>query len=250
MNLEWGTFALLMLIVVISHVLEGITGFGSTALSIPFMSLLIPVYVAKPVLAIYTLILCGYILFRHHRQIHWAAFRKMASWLLPGLPAGIAVYAFLPQRLLMWVLAVFTVAVAIRGLGICFELLPPEKRSLPKAVERLLLLLGGAMHGAFASGGPIIVIHATKAVPDKDQFRATMCLIWLMLNSILLVQMGVAKQLTEEVLLLSVEGLPFLIFSTILGDLAQKRMKGGVFTKITFAMLLLSGLAMVWTQLR
>ena len=250
MNPDWLTFVLLMVIVVISHVLESITGFGSTALSLPFMTLLIPVYVAKPVLAIYTLLLCGYILLCNRRQIRWDAFRQMVLWLLPGLLMGMMVYAFLPQKLLLWVLTVFTIAIAVRGLGKCFGLLPAEGKPFPKTVDRLLLLLGGVMHGAFAAGGPILVIHAAKAVPDKTQFRATMCLIWLMLNSILLIQMGIAGQLTSQVLSLTVKGLPFLIISILLGDRIQKRMNGEGFSKITFAMLLLSGLAMAWTQLR
>lgn len=249
MTLPWQTFALLMVIVVISHLLEGITGFGSTALSMPFMSMLVPVYLAKPFLTIYTLLLCAYILIRHHRHIRWAAFKKMAFWLLLGLPVGMAAYAYLPQRLFMWCLAVFTIVVAVRGLGISLKLLRPQKE-LPAAAEKTLLLLGGILHGAFAFGGPVIVICTTRTIQDKDQFRATMCLVWLMLNSILLLQMGVMGQLTADVFGLCLKGLPFLIASTLLADAVQKKVKAAVFTGITFSMLLLSGLAIVWTQLQ
>ena len=244
----WLIFTLFALIVAGAHVLEGITGFGSTALSMPFLTLLVGVQLAKPVLTIYTLLLCVYILAREYRRVDLRVFGKMAVCLLTGLTVGVAAYSRLPQDLLLAALAVFMIAVSLRGLlqtsGAVRAGKPVRGR-----VGLLLVFLGGILHGAFASGGPLIVIYSADALPGKSTFRATMCLVWLTLNTILLAQMGVAGELTSEVWGLSARGLPFLVAGTLLGDAAHKRVSARKFTLLMYAMLLLSGAALVWNLL-
>jgi uncharacterized membrane protein YfcA len=51
----------------------------------------------------------------------------------------------------------------------------------------LILVVGGMVHGAFASGGPLVVLYASKTLTDKGSFRATLCLLWTTLNTLLLI---------------------------------------------------------------
>lgn len=244
----WLIFALFALIVVAAHILEGITGFGSTALSMPFLTLLVGVRIAKPVLTIYTLLLCVYILAREFRNVDLRVFGRMAVCLLLGLPVGIAAYSILPQTLLLGMLAFFMIAVSIRGL-VHARTDRPHSHPVPGWAGLLLVFLGSVLHGAFASGGPLIVLYSADALPDKSRFRATMCLVWLTLNSLLLAQMGVADELTGDVWRMTVCGLPFLILGTLLGDAAHRRVSAQKFTVIMYVMLLLSGAALIWNLL-
>ena len=107
------------------------------------------------------------------------------------------------------------------------------------------MFLGGIFHGAFSSGGPLIIIYATEKIKDKSAFRATMCMVWLAMNVLLLTQMAFAGQLGADVWKTALWGLPALVVGTVLGDWAHHRIRDTVFTKLTYGILLLSGVFMV-----
>ena len=234
---------LFSLIVFLSQTLEGITGFGSTALSLPFVTLMLSIEVARPVLMLYTLLLCLYILPPSLRQIDWKHYGIMLGLMALGLPLGMLLYTRLPRVLLLGLLAFFMIAVALRGLWQAFNTQKKEK-PMPGWLLALLTFLGGIIHGAFSSGGPLVIIYATEKIKDKSRFRATMCMIWFTLNVLLLGQMAVTGAIPAAVWQTSLWGLPALLAGTVLGDIAHKKLEAGLFTKITYAVLLLSGVFM------
>ena len=95
---QWAVVLLFSLIVLAAHFLEGITGFGSTALSVPFLAVLLGIDVAKPVMMLYTLVLCAYILPRNLRHIAWKRYARIMAALLLGLPLGVLLYNRLPYQ--------------------------------------------------------------------------------------------------------------------------------------------------------
>lgn len=237
----WLVLGLFFFIVVVSHVLEGITGFGSTALSIPFLSVLLGIGTAKAVLVLYTLFLCLYVLARSFSQVEWRHLGVMAGLAGAGIPVGLALYNRLPRAPLLALLGVFMVAVAARGLLLALGVTRPKAR--PKnGVLYAALLAGGVIQGAFASGGPLIILYATQKVPDKSRFRATMCMVWLVLDAFLLGQMAFAGQLEGDVWRVALWGFPFLVAGTVLGDIAHKRVSDAFFNKLIYAVLLVSGI--------
>ena len=42
-----------------------------------------------------------------------------------------------------------------------------------------VIFAAGIIHGMFVSGGALLVIYAAGALKDKEEFRATIALIWL-----------------------------------------------------------------------
>lgn len=231
------------LVVFVSHVLEGITGFGSTALSLPFVAVMLGIGVAKPVLMLYTMPLCIFILCKTWRCIQWRHFARMMGMLALGLPLGILLYDWLPQKPLLGLLAAFMVVVSVRGLLLAFGVLK-QKRAMRDGVALAMVFLGGIIHGAFSSGGPLVILYSAEKIPDKTQFRATMCAIWLTLNIVLLAQIGFAGQLSSEVWRMGLWGAPFLVAGTLLGDWLHSKVKAELFTKLTYAILLVSGVFM------
>lgn len=237
---QWLVLGLFFFIVVVSHILEGITGFGSTALSIPFLAVLLGMDVAKAVLMLYTLFLCVYVLARSLRQVDWKRWGVMIGMAALGLPIGLLLYNRLPRQLLLVLLAVFMVLVSARGLLTAFGVIK-QKKAPPNWLLLLALFAGGIIQGAFASGGPLLIVYSAEKVKEKSRFRATMCMVWIVLDIVLLAQMGFAGQLGGDVWTTALWGLPFLIAGTVLGDMAHKRVSDAFFTKLMYGMLLASG---------
>jgi len=238
---NWLMLTLFLAIVFLAHMLEGITGFGSTALSIPFLSVLLGVEIAKPLLMLYTLFLSIYILIRAYRDIDWKSLAVILGMAALGLPIGLLLYNRLPREILMITLGIFMVIISIRGLLFTFGIV--KENGEPKNWLLLLALFcGGMIQGAFGSGGPLFILYTTQKIKEKSRFRATMCLVWLVLNSVLLIQMQLANQLSPEMWRFSLYGAPALIAGALLGNYAHKKVSDAAFTKLIYSVLLVSGM--------
>lgn len=248
------------LVVLITHFIEGITGFGCTVLALPFCSSLAGIKVAVPVLVIIAWLLALYIIIIDFRKIIWREYTKIIAFVILGLPIGMWLFGRLPEAILKKLLGAFMIIVAVRGLyaafmskraeGCCGEAIAgPGKRAGIARYKSILLnfvlFLGGVIHGAFGSGGPFIVIYAAKALPDKSNFRATISMLWLTLNSIIIIRDLKGGVMSEPVLKIVLWTLPFLAIGMVLGNYAHKKIRGNSFVKLVYGVLLLSGVFML-----
>jgi uncharacterized membrane protein YfcA len=236
-------FILFGVVVLITHLLEGITGFGCTALALPFCTLLVGIKTAVPALVILAWILALYVIIIDHKHIVWRQFGKILLLVILGLPIGIILFSYMPETILKIVLGVFMILVATRGIYFNFKKIPSSGQ-IPGFLLNILLFLGGIIHGAFGSGGPFVVIYATKNLPQKSNFRATLCTLWFTLNSIIIIKDWSAGALTSSVINLLFISLPFLIAGMILGNVVHGKLNEKIFTKMIYVVLLVSGLFM------
>lgn len=233
------------LVIFITHTLEAITGFGCTVLAFPFVILLMKdLERAKIVLSILAWVLAAYFAITKYKQINWKQFGIILLFAGLGMPVGMLLFKSFDAAILTKALGVFIVFSAAIQLYKCYI---PEKnnRAIPAFVSYIFLLSGGIIHGAFAVGGPLIVLYSTKKIPDKGQFRATMCLLWATLNTVLILQYFIEKKLTIEVGRDLLFLLPFLVAGIIVGEIIHNKVSEILFKRIVFASLLLVGMAMV-----
>ncbi|SHH63058.1 sulfite exporter TauE/SafE family protein [Clostridium grantii] len=231
------------IVVLITHFIEGITGFGCTVLALPFCVLLVGIKSAVPVLVILAWILALYVIIIDFKNIIWKEFTRIVVFVGIGLPIGMILFSKLPESILKSILGVFMILVSIRGLYTSFK--PSTKTlSLNKYVMNFILFLGGIIHGAFGSGGPFIVIYAAKALPNKSNFRATICLLWLSLNSVIIVKNISVGAITPDVLKLLLFTIPFLVVGMLLGNKAHNTIDEKIFIKVVYGVLLISGFFM------
>lgn len=237
------------LVVLITHFMEGLAGFGCTILALPFCIALAGINVAVPVLIVLAWVLVLYVVVIDYKNIVWKEFIKIVSFVILGLPIGMWAFSSLPEVLLKRLLGVFMIVVSLRGLYLAFfakavQVTKTEMSKWKKYALNGLLFLGGIIHGAFSSGGPFVIIYAAQALPDKSQFRATLCMLWLALNSLMIITNFTKGVMTFDVLRLIGWSLPFLVAGMLLGNYAHHKVKGDVFVKIVYAVLFLSGLFM------
>ena len=236
------SYLLLGFVVLLTHFLEGITGFGCTVLALPFAIMLVGTKQAVPELLFVALLLAIIIVAIDRKHIVWKEFFKILLFVALGLPFGIFSFGYFDENVLRWILGVFMVVVAIRGL-LSFVMALDETH-LPKWVLNLLLVGGGFIHGVFSSGGPLVVIYARQALPDKTRFRATISMLWLTLNTVMLAQGVISGRMTAEIWEIIAICLPFLLVGAIGGNWAHRHIKDRYFSQIVYSVLLVSGLFM------
>ena len=104
-----------------------------------------------------------------------------------------------------------------------------------------LLAGGGIIHGLFASGGPLIVYHASREIPDKQVFRVTLSTLWILLNSALLVSYAFTGRIDVESAALAGKLLLALAAGVVLGELIHKRVNERRFRVVVQGVLLFTG---------
>ncbi|MTK13055.1 MAG: sulfite exporter TauE/SafE family protein [Clostridiaceae bacterium] len=233
------TIILFGLTVLITHFLEGITGFGCTVLAMPFCIMLVGIKVSKPILAICSLLLSIFIIINSYKHILWNHYIKILCYVSLGLPLGFWAFDKLPESTLKRILALFMIAVAIRGLLLSYGKYKATK-PINNHVLSFILFLGGCIHGAFASGGPLVILYASEKIKNKTNFRATLCLLWITLNTIVILQSFIKGSLTSDTLRLLLFILPFLFIGAVLGNWAHYRIKDSIFSKMVYIVLFIS----------
>jgi uncharacterized membrane protein YfcA len=233
---------------VFTHFIEGITGFGSTVLALPFAITLLGVASAVPLLSLHAWFLAAFVVITDFRRIVWRQYLIVMAFVLAGLPIGIWSFTVLPEAALKSLLAVFLIGVSLEGLSRFMRHREPET-GIPKAGQVLLyilLFLGGIIHGAFSSGGPLIILYVSKTIRDKGNFRATMCAFWFSLNLILLIRNIASGVFSPALMAILIPSLPFLALGTLLGNWAHRVIPGKWFTRMVYLVLLVSGCFMAY----
>ncbi|MDR0336151.1 MAG: sulfite exporter TauE/SafE family protein [Planctomycetaceae bacterium] len=260
---EWTQILLIGIIVFITHALEGITGFGCTVLALPFVAMLLGIKTTVPVLAVLAWLLAGYIVIISWKQIVWKEYFFIVLYVGLGLPFGMLLFRYLPEEGLKGLLSLLMIGVGINGI------LKTRKRSLPElsiletqtnlqtttnknTFMRTILFMGGVIHGAFVSGGPFVVIYASKALPDKSLFRVSLCLLWFTLNTVWIIQFTLFDQLswTPEMGRTLLTTLPFLAVGILTGNYLHRLVNEYYFRLIVYATLFVSGLILLFSVLK
>ena len=240
------------IVVLITHTLEALTGFGCTVLAVPFITAIFGMHDGIMVLTVIAWLLALYIIITKHKYIVWKKAFTILALMIPTLPLGIYLFQNADQDLFKKILAVFITLVSLFKLittlttkeedMIKYEDLPPFRRRL----TYVALLVAGIVHGAFSSGGPLVVLYATRALPDKKNFRATLCFVWATLNTIIIASYFKSSSgFSVETAKLTAWMIPFLIAGIFFGEKIHNKVNSRVFSIVVFAMLFVTGIFML-----
>ena len=234
------TLFLLGCILVLAHTAETILGFGCTLIALALGIYLLPLNTLVPMLVILGLLQSIWLVARWYRYINW---RVLMLSILPLATAGMVIGIFsreiADEDTLKMVLGGFIVIVSLAELALLFIKKTPAG-PLRWYYRVPLLVGGGIFHGLFAVGGPPIVYYASRQFSAQEAFRATLSMLWLMLNVGLIIGFLVSGQLDLAKLEMTALVLPGLVIGIIIGSLI--RVKEFWFKVLTYALLFFSGL--------
>jgi len=234
------TLFLLGCILVLAHTAETILGFGSTLIALALGIYLLPLETLVPMLVILGLLQSIWLVGRWFRYIDW---RVLLLNILPLAAAGMVIGIFsreiADEDTLKAVLGGFIIIVSLAELALLFIKKAPGGQL--RWYYRVPLLIGGGIfHGLFATGGPPIVYYASRQFRTQEVFRATLSMLWLMLNVGLIIGFLVGGQMDLAKVEMTAMVLPGLVIGIIVGSLI--RVKEFWFKVLTYVILFFSGL--------
>lgn len=236
----------LFFIVFLAFVAEASVGFGSTVITVALGALFVPVDTILPAFVPLNLLMSTYLVARYRAHIAWSVVgARVLPLMLVGLPVGMLAFRRLDREVLVLAFGAFVVVLSTLQLVSLARRRPSAHRPLPATVGGVFLVVAGVIHGAFATGGPLVVYVMGRQIHDKAAFRASLSLLWWVLNLVLVVGYAVSGQLAEATLVTAGWLLGPLLAGLVVGEWLHHRIPEARFRVAMFVLLLLAGVVLM-----
>lgn len=236
-------YYLIALIMFAGASLQGITGFGSGLVAVPFLSLLIPLPQLTPLLSIINVVMAIYLcwLLRHYFSL------KQWRWLLVsgvvGTLAGNTALAYLPVATLQQGMAIFVI-----GAGLLFWFGVQFKARATATEQSYTGLISGFANGALTLGGPPVVLFLTATRLERSHFRATLALFFLVLGLTNVISFALQGRYTATGLAPVLALLTGAISGAYLGHRVSHLLPEQLFRKLTLVVVIGAGVMVLVTS--
>jgi uncharacterized membrane protein YfcA len=239
---------LFMVVILLSNIIQGITGFAGTILAMPFSLKLVGMDVAVPVLNMLGVLSGIYVLLGNYRYVNLRELFKILVVMGPSLGIGLIVKKILlnDAGVLYLLLGIIVLAISIKGLlGLYLEY---TGRSLSfnrnGAFQNLVLVISGIVHGMYVCGGPFLIAYLAQRIDRKEEFRATISTVWIFLNGIIFVSQIVNGMWNSNNLRIQFISIPPLIIGMFIGSVLSKQMSQRFFMVLTYVLLFVAGVSL------
>jgi uncharacterized membrane protein YfcA len=233
------------LVVVAAYLVFGLTGFGSTVISLPLLAQLLPLKLAVVLLML--LDFAAFIGFglRVRRGIRFDEIRWLVPTALLGMLLGLTLLIRVAEFWLLGLLGVFVLCYAAYGLT---RRGPPAR--LPRWSGLPIGLAGGAFSALFGTGGVLFAIFNAGRLRDKGELRASNAAMIALSSVVRLGLFGAAGLLAQDGLWpLVALMLPALVAGVLLGHRLHTVVPPAVVVRAVHVVLLVAGasiLLRVW----
>ena len=234
-----GNEFLFLFIFFVTNAIMSITGFAGTMLAMPVSILLLGVEDARFILNVTAIMTCVFIGIQQCKYANKKELAKILAVMLIGMAMGTLLYRVIPLDFLLPAYGIVIIIVSVQ------RLIYPQGAQLPKWAYLPVLIAAGIIHGMFVSGGALLVMYATLVLLDKSEFRATIAATWAVLDpTFFVLNFNIALWNAENMMLIGA-CIPLLVLSVWLGNWMHKRIGQEWFMKLTYVLLVLSGLSII-----
>ncbi|MEM1212398.1 MAG: sulfite exporter TauE/SafE family protein [Planctomycetota bacterium] len=236
--------SLAILIIAVTHYVGGIATFGSSFLAVPLLLLVYgPEQLDRVVLVMIAVgALQAYLIcWRTRRDVVRPVLLAMLLGAGAGIPIGVYGLNYLPAAMAMPLIGALILVAGALNLR---EAVASSHRHRP-ALTVLASMGAGIVHGAFASGGTVLVAYCQRVLSDKTAFRATLAMFWSCTNTAFLAGLFAMGSIGETELALSALAGAIALPVTWLADMTARRLNRRQFRVGVCVLLMFSGAALL-----
>ena len=227
--------------VVVAYTVFGLSGFGSTVISVPVLAHFLPVSYLVPLMVLLDLACALFIRTSGREHVSKAELRNLIPFMLIGVVLGATLLVGMPDRWLRIALGVFAIGIGVYGLA---------NPAVSRAISRWWCIptgiVGGAVATIFGAGGPLYASYLAGRLDDKNALRATVSsLISISAFTRALVYAATGLLLNLAILAGLVLLAPFVWVGFKLGSRIHLGLTQVQMRRVVGAILLVSGLSLV-----
>lgn len=230
---------------VVAFIIKGMTGFANTLVFTSIMSFGSANIEISPVELLTGYPSNLYIAWRERKSISIVSVMKISLLVILGSIPGAFLLKNTDTSLLK---IIFGVLVILLGI----EMLLREKQQNKAKPNRIFAgaigLLSGLLCGLFGVGA-LLAAYFSRTTKDVAGFRGSICAVFVFENTFRIVLYCIAGIITWDVLIISLQLLPFMAGGLFVGTLLTKVIKDRVMKKIVILLLILSGCVLILHQI-
>lgn len=232
------------IVIFLANIIQGITGFAGTILAMSPSIMLVGYHTAKPILNVLGILAGLIIMIRGYKHVEWSEIKKIVPIMIVGIVIGIPLKPVFASnmRVLYIIFGVFILWLAFKGLFL-------KNRTLldrgGKATDILLLITAGLIHGLFVSGGPLLIEYVSRKVMNQQKFRTTLSAVWVVLNTIILVDDIRYGYWNGGMVVKLICSVPLFLAGIGIGSVLCKKMSRGLFMFLTYILMAFSGVMLL-----
>ena len=167
-NLSPWLFLVAPLVVIVAYTVFGLSGFGSTVISVPILAHFLPVSYLVPLMALLDLVSAIVVGTSGREHLSKEELKRLIPWMFVGFVIGATALVGIPDRYLRAALGLFAAVIGIYSI-----VNPTLTRTISKLWSIPAGIAGGAIATVFGAGGPIYATYLSGRLRDKSQIRAT-----------------------------------------------------------------------------
>lgn len=239
------TLLLFTVIMFVTMTISGVIGFAGNVIALPLLSQFLDLQTAVAVLALSSFVQTVVQAVQNRRLINWRELLIILVFTFIGMPVGIFSLRYLPETALKLLLGLFILVVSTGPFIAQFVRQSGAATPQPKPWDWLYLIGGGFFSGAFASGGPLVVIYCTRHLPDKDLFRGTMFANGCFAMGVVALEHFWQRQYTADTLLLTAVALVVMLAAVRVSGWIARRVDARKFNVLVNLALMLAGIMLL-----
>lgn len=224
----------------LAYTLQAITGFAGNIFAMPVGTHLMGLSSSVAVLNIMGFFACGLLAVLNLKSIQWRELGKIVGVMTPFVLLGIWLDTLLPLEVLLKIFGVVVIAIGVRNL------VRKKQKFMREWMLWVVLAGAGLIQGMFVSGGALLVIYAVQKISDKEKFRATLSMVWAILNGLYAAVAYFQGSFTHDVIVTVGICIPLAVLATVIGSALQKKISQEKFLKLTYVMLVAIGVVLLF----
>jgi len=229
---------LCIVIIFIAYVLKGLSGFGSGLVAIPLLAFFLPIPFIVPVLALLSYTGTVYQSISYRKDVVWRDLLPLLPFSLAGITIALWLLINVNVTVLTFTLGMFIFCYAV------YSLLPHNIKSGSRWWAIAAGSFAGLIGALFGTGGPFYVLYLKMRQVSKQQFRATITMIFLVDGGARMFGYYYSDLFTYKMLLLALVLLPVLILAMYVGQHLHIKINDNRFNQVVSILLLVSGLSL------
>ena len=229
---------LCIVILFVAYVIKGLSGFGSGLVAIPLLAFFLPLPFIVPVLALLSYTGTVYQSVTYRRDVVWRDLWPLLPFSLVGITIALWLLVNADVTVLTFMLGVFIFCYAV------YSLLPHDIKSGSRFWAVPAGGFAGLIGALFGTGGPFYVLYLKMRKVTKQQFRATITMIFLVDGGIRISGYFYSDLFTIKMLVLALLLLPVLMLAMYVGQHIHIKINDRRFNQVVSTLLLMSGLSL------
>jgi len=229
---------LCVVIIFVAYVIKGLSGFGSGLVAIPLLAFFLPLPFIVPVLALVSYTGTVYQSFTYRSDVVWRDLWPLLPFSLAGITIALWLLVNADVTVLTLMLGIFIFCYAV------YSLLPHNIKSGSRWWAVVAGSSAGLIGALFGTGGPFYVLYLKMRQVTKQQFRATITMIFLVDGGARMFGYVYSGLFTEKTVTLSLVLLPVLFLAMYVGQHLHIKINDHRFNQVVSVLLLVSGLSL------